>query len=339
MRSKSLTGAGIFLAITLMVTGALAAESMIFRIGTGGVSGTYYPVGQAIATMISNPLDKSDCGPVPCGIPRLLAVGQASNGSVANIAGIQSGQIESGFSQSDIAHWARTGTGPYNNEKPNANIMAVASLYTESIHLAVRQDSGIKSIYDLVGKRVSLDDPGSGTLVDTRIILEAYGISEADMEVQYVKASQAVKKMKADQLDAFFVIAGFPFKAISELSNDIQISLINIDGEAATRITRENEFFSAQTIPAGTYQNIDEVRTLGVGALWVINKDVGIERVYKITKKFWESLPDFKKSGGHPKLSKISLETAFKSMSVPLHPGAYRYYEENGFLNKKISQN
>ncbi|MEH6547567.1 MAG: TAXI family TRAP transporter solute-binding subunit, partial [Sneathiella sp.] len=198
MRSKSVIGAGIFLAVTLMMTGALAVDSKIFRIGTGGISGTYYPVGQAIATMISNPLDKKECGNIPCGVSGLLAVGQASNGSVANIAGIQSGQIESGFSQSDIAHWARTGTGFYSGEMPNTNIMAFASLYTESIHLAVRQDSGIKSINDLVGKRVSLDDPGSGTLVDTRIILDAYGISEADMDVQYVKASEAIKKMKAD---------------------------------------------------------------------------------------------------------------------------------------------
>ncbi|USG62643.1 TAXI family TRAP transporter solute-binding subunit [Sneathiella marina] len=339
MRLKSLLGAGILLAATSMMTGVLAAETMIFRIGTGGISGTYYPVGQAIATMISNPLAKSDCGTLPCGVSGLLAVGQASNGSVANIAGIRSGQIESGFSQSDIAHWARTGTGFYIGDSPDQKIMAIASLYTETIHLAVRQDSGIKSIYDLAGKRVSLDDPGSGTLVDARIILKAYGISETDMDVQYVKASEAIKKMKADKLDAFFVIAGFPSKAISDLSNDIQISLINIDGAAASRITRENEFFSEQTIPAGTYRNVSQVKTLGVGALWIVNKNVDAERAYKITRKFWESLPDFKKSGGHPKLSKISLETAFQSMSVPLHPGAKKYYEENGLLNEKMLRN
>lgn len=339
MRSKSLVCVGIFLATTLVMTGALAVENMIFRIGTGGVSGTYYPVGQAIATMISNPLDKSDCGTFPCGVSGLLAVGQASNGSVANIAGVQSGQIESGFSQSDIAHWAITGTGFYEGENPTANIMALASLYTESIHLAVRQDSGIKSIYDLVGKRVSLDDPGSGTLVDARIILKAYGISEMDMDIQYVKASEAIKKMKADQLDAFFVIAGFPSKAISELSNDIQISLINIDGAAASRITRENEFLSEQIIPAGTYRNIGEVRTLGVGALWIVSKNISTDRAYDITRKFWESLPDFKKSGSHPKLSKISLETAFQTICVPLHPGARKYYVENGLLEEGESHN
>jgi uncharacterized protein len=322
-----------------MMTGAFAVENMIFRIGTGGISGTYYPVGQAIATMISNPLNKSSCGVLPCGVPGLLAVGQASNGSVSNIAGIQSGQIESGFSQSDVAHWARTGTGFYEGENPNTNILAIASLYTESIHLAVRRDSGITSIYDLVGKRVSLDDPGSGTLVDTRIILEAYGISEEDMEVQYVKPSEAIKKIRADQLDAFFVIAGFPSKAISDLSKDVQITLINIDGSAAARITRENEFFSEQIIPAGTYQDTDEVRTLGVGALWVINKNVSLERAYNITRVFWESLPEFKKSGGHPKLSHISLETAFQSMSVPLHPGARKYYEENGLMTEKLPRN
>jgi uncharacterized protein len=334
MHSKSLVGVGIFLATTLMMMGTLAAETTIFRIGTGGISGTYYPVGQAIATMISNPLAKSDCGDLPCGVPGLLAVGQASNGSVANIAGIQSGQIESGFSQSDVAHWARTSTGFYDGEEPNTDILAIASLYTESIHLAVRRDSGINSVYDLVGKRVSLDDPGSGTLVEARIILEAYGISDVDLDIQYVKAAEAIKKMKAGQLDAFFVVAGFPSKAIYDLSNDIQISLINIDGTAAARIARDNIFLSEQTIPAGTYQNIGEVKTLGVGALWVVSKNVSTERAYEITKKFWENLPDFKESGSHPKLSKISIETAFQSMCVPLHPGARKYYAENGFLKE-----
>jgi uncharacterized protein len=339
MRSRSIIGASILLVATLMMTSAIKAESLIFRIGTGGISGTYYPVGQAVATMISNPLNKSDCGTLPCGVPGLLAVGQASNGSVANIAGIEAGQLESGFSQSDIAYWASTGTGSYQGKEPSRNILALASLYTESIHLAVRKDSGIQTIYDLVGKRVSLDDPGSGTLVDARIILDAHGISESDLEVQYVKASEAIKKIRANQLDAFFVIAGVPTKAISDLSNDVEISLIDIDGEAAARLTRDNEFFSEQTIPAGTYHNIGEVRTLGVGALWVISKNVSRDRAYNITRTFWENLPDFKESGDHPKLSKISLKTAFQSMSLPLHPGAYKYYEEIGLISSNVAEN
>ncbi|MCR9212198.1 MAG: TAXI family TRAP transporter solute-binding subunit [Proteobacteria bacterium] len=339
MRLKLGIGMSAMAAVILTASAAFAGETKLFRLGTGGISGTYYPIGQVVAEVISNPLNKTECAPIPCGVPGLLAVGQASNGSVSNIAGIESRQLESGFSQSDIAHWARTGTGNYRGDGKKSDISSIASLYMEDVHLVVRKGSGIKNVRDLIGKNVSLDDPGSGTLVDARTILEAYGIDEEDMSVHYVKPAAAIKKMREGDLDAFFVIAGFPSKAVAELSEEGLISLIDISGPRARLVARENSFFSDQVIPSGVYEGIGEVRTLSVAALWIVSNQVSKERVYNITKTFWENMPATRAEGGHPKLSDITLDTAFDSLSVPLHAGAEQYYREIGRLPGQLVSN
>ena len=341
MLTKKIMGiAGIAaLIVSMTVAMTASAETRLFRIGTGGVSGTYYPIGQVIAKIISNPMAKTDCAPRACGVPWLLAIGEASNGSVANIAGIKSGQLESGFSQSDVAHWAHTGTGVFYRELASSQIMGIASLFTESIHLVVHKDAGISTVYDLVGKRVSLDDPGSGTLVDARIVLKAHNISETDMTVQYIKPGEAIKKMRNGDLDAFFIIVGHPAKAISDLSDENLISVIDITGPGADQIIAENSFFSKQVIPAGSYNGLDEVQTLGVAALWVVHETVSDELVYKITKRFWTNLPAMRGPASHPKLSNITIATAFDSLSVPLHPGARKYYEEIGLHPRQLPTN
>ncbi len=331
-------GMGMTALVTAVFTAslAIAAETSLFRIGTGGIGGTYYPVGQVVADVISNPVRETECEPIPCGVPGLLAIGQASNGSVSNIDGIEARRLESGFSQSDIAHWARTATGNYRGAGKKNEITAIASLYMEDVHLVVRKGSGIKTVRDLIGRNVSLDDPGSGTLVDARTILEAYGITEKDMSVHYVKPAAAIKKMREGDLDAFFVIAGYPSKAVAELSEEGLISLIDISGARAGLVVRENSFFSDQVIPAGVYKGIGEVRTLSVAALWIVSSRVSSERVYNITRTFWENIPVVRAQGGHPKLSAITLETAFDSLSVPLHPGAEKYYREIGRLPHQL---
>ena len=125
-------------------------------------------------------------------MPGLVAIAQSSNGSVANVDAIRSGELESGFVQSDIAYWAYTGTGIFEGQGKVENLRAIASLYPESIHIVARKGAGIATVRDLKGKRVSLDEPGSGTLVDARIILEAFGLSEADLQAEYIKPSPAL---------------------------------------------------------------------------------------------------------------------------------------------------
>ncbi len=312
---------------------ASAQEMTFFRIGTGGVAGTYYPIGGLIADIISNPPGARPCGRGgSCGVPGLVAIAQSSNGSVANVEAIRDGMLESGFVQSDVAHWAYTGTGIYEGKPKADNLRAIANLYPESIHLVARKGAGISSVADLAGKRVSLDEPGSGTLVDARIILEAYGLSEDDLQADYVKPSLAVAKMRDDELDAFVIVAGYPTASVVELCETIGCELVPIDGPQADALLEQYQYFAKDVIPVGTYDDVPETPTLSVGAQWVVGAEVDEDLVYGITKALWH--PNARKllDDGHAKGKSITLETALDGIGIPLHPGAERYYREAGLI-------
>ena len=235
-----------FVGIGLMASGVLSSgmadEIRFFRIGTGGVAGTYYPIAGTISYAISNPPGSRPCDSGgSCGPPGLVVIAQTANGSVANVKGIQQGDLESGFVQSDIAHWAYTGTGTFKGEQPRMDLRAIANLYPESLHVVARKDSGIRTIRDLVGKRVSIDEPGSGTLIDAELVLDAYGISKRDIELEYLKPGRAIERVRKRQLDAFFVVAGYPSRAISDLASDTDIVLLPIVGNEARRLVESIE--------------------------------------------------------------------------------------------------
>jgi TRAP transporter TAXI family solute receptor len=257
----------------------------------------------------------------------------ASNGSVANINGIGGGTIESGFSQSDVAYWAYTGTGVFTDQGKVESVRAIANLYPESIHIVARADSGIESVADLKGKKVSLDEPGSGTLVDARIILEAYGIGEDDIEAEYLKPNQAADLMRDDNMDAFFFVGGFPAGAIAELATSMDITLVPIDGEGLNAILEEYRFFAAHTVPGGTYQGLEEdTHTISVGAQWMTSAEQPEELVYEITKALWNDNTRKLLDSGHAKGKEIRTESALEGIGVPLHPGAERFYKESGLI-------
>jgi len=245
-----------------LITSATAGE------GTGGTAGTYYPVGGLIANAISNPPGSRACNEGgSCGVPGLVASAVASNGSVANINAIGGGSMESGFTQSDVAYWAYTGTGVYEGKTKVPQLRLIANLYPESIHLVARKGSGIKGVADLRGKRVSLDEPGSGTLVDARIIMGAFGITEKDIKPEYLKPNQAGDKLRDGGLDAFFFVGGYPAGAIAELAaSGAGIELVPITGPEIDKMRGQYGFFQNDTIPANTYKGVNEVRTLAVGA-------------------------------------------------------------------------
>jgi TRAP transporter TAXI family solute receptor len=312
---------------------AAAQEMTFFRIGTGGVSGTYYPIGGLIADIISNPPGARPCDRGgSCGVPGLVGIAQSSNGSVANVDAIHSGMLESGFVQSDVAHWAYTGTGIYGGSPPVDNLRAIANLYPESIHLVARKGAGISSVADLAGKRVSLDEPGSGTLVDARIILEAFGLSEDDLQAEYTKPSVGVDMMGDDALDAFLIVAGYPTGSVAEMCATLGCELVPIDGPQVDALLQEYPFFARDVIPAGTYPGVPETPTLSVGAQWVVGAEVDEELVYGITKALWHDNARILLDDGHAKGRVIRLETALDGVGIPLHPGAERYYREVGLV-------
>lgn len=309
-----------------------AQEMSFFRIATGGTAGTYFPIGGLLANAISNPPGSRPCEEGgSCGAPGLVATALASNGSVANINGIAGGSIESGFSQSDVAYWAFTGTGVFEGKPAVDGLRTIANLYPESIHLVARADSGINSVADLKGKKVSLDEPGSGTLVDARLILAAYGLAETDIEPEYLKPNQAADLMRDGNMDAFFFVGGFPAGAIAELATSRAIKLVPIAGPEADAVIEEYGFFASNTVPAGTYEGVTaDVETLAVGAQWVTGADQDEELIYQITKALWNDNSRRLLDSGHAKGKEIRLETALDGVGVPLHPGAERYYREAG---------
>ncbi len=305
-----------------------------FRIGTGGTAGTYYPIGGLIANAISNPPGSRACDEGgSCGVPGLVATAVASNGSVANVNSIAGGTLESGFSQADVATWAQTGTGIWANQPAVENLRAIANLYPETIHLVAAADSGITSVADLAGKTVSLDEPGSGTLVDAQIILGAYGLSEDDVDAQYLKPDQAAERMRDGAMDAFFFVGGFPAGAIAELASQDDIVLIPISGAEATAITGEYTFFAENTVPGGTYEGVDgDVTTLSVGAQWVTSADQPDDLIYEVTKAMWNDSTRRLLDAGHAKGREITADTALAGVGIPLHAGAERFYREAGLL-------
>ncbi|EKE44819.1 outer membrane protein, hypothetical [Oceaniovalibus guishaninsula JLT2003] len=328
--------AGALAGLGLTATIAVAQQPQFFRIGTGGTSGTYYPIGGLIANAISNPPGSRSCEEGgSCGYPGLIATALSANGSVANVNAIAGGTLESGFSQSDVATWAQTGTGIWEDQEPVEKLRAIANLYPETIHLVASADSGIDSVDDLRGKRVSLDEPGSGTLVDARIILDAYGLSESDVDAQFLKPDQAAERMRDGAMDAFFFVGGFPAGAIAELASQEDIVLVPISGDEASGITDEYTFFAQNTVPGGTYEGVeDDVQTLSVGAQWITSADQPDDLIYGITKALWNDNTRQLLDAGHQKGKEITAETALNGVGIPLHPGAERFYREAGLLNE-----
>jgi TRAP transporter TAXI family solute receptor len=310
----------------LLAAGALALAAttaqaqQFFRIGTGGTAGTYFPVGGMVANVISQP-------------GKIASTAQSSAGSVANVNAIASGAIESGFSQADVATWAYTATGVWQGRPAVSSLRLIANLYPESVHIVARKGAGIRSVADLKGKRVALDEPGSGTLLNARSILAAYGLKDADLRAEYIKPNQAGDKLKDGALDAFFFTGGAPAGAIAELASaGAGIELVPIDGPQADAIRKASGFFAPDVIPADTYKGLPAVRTLAVGAQWVTSDKVDANLVYEIVKKLYSADGQKAMGAGHAKGKYITKENAVQGAGIPFHPGAERFYKEIGAL-------
>ena len=318
-RRQAVAGA---LLIAVGSAGAALAQQAFFRIGTGGTGGTYYPIGGLVANAISG----QDGGK---GVAGLVSTAVASNGSVANINAIQGGSSESGFTQSDVAYWAYTGTGLYEGKPKVQDLRVIATLYPETVHIVARKDANIKSVADLKGKRVSIDEPGSGTIVDSRLVLAAFGITEKDIKPEYLKPGPAGDRLKDNALDAFFFVGGYPTGAISELATSSGISLVPIAGPQVEKLLAEYKFFAKNTVPAGVYKDVAETQTISVNAQWVTTAKQPEDLVYRITKALWSD-ETRKQLDAEGKL--ITAKTATTGLGIPLHPGAEKFYKEAGVL-------
>jgi TRAP transporter TAXI family solute receptor len=297
-------GAG--LAGAALFHGPTIAQQRFFRIGTGGTGGTYYPIGGLIGNAISS--------------------------ENANVNGIIAGAMESGFSQADVNFWAYTGTGIYEGKAKVEELRAIANLYPESVHIVVKKGLGAKSVADLKGKRVSLDEPGSGTLVNAKAILAAYGLSEKDIKPEYLKQQQCAEKLKDGSLDAYFQTTGYPQGTLSELAATNGFELLALAGPEAEQLQARFKFFAADEIPAAVYKDVPAVKTLSVGAQWVTTAKMDDGLVYAVTKALWSDKTRTALDAGHAKGKVIRKETALNGLGIPLHAGAEKFYREAGML-------
>ena len=327
-------GAGIG-AFAALGRAARAQESNIryFRIGTGATGGTYYPIGTVLANAISNPPGSRPCDRGgACGVPGLIATAQTTQGSVQNLEELMLGRFDAALSQADVAYWAYRGEGIYQDKKPFADLRLIATLYPEMVHLVVRREAGIAVVGDLKGKRVSLGEAGSGTLVHARIVLEAHGLAPEDLVSVYLRIGDSADAMRQGKLDALFFTGGVPVAAIAALAGGTEIALVPIAGAPTEPLLRRFPYFNAARISGAEYKGVVDTPTLSVNTLWLVDANADAELIYGVTKALWHPNTKALLERAHPVGKQITLERAVEPSPIPFHPGAERYYREIGKL-------
>ncbi len=329
----------LLLAVAVMLGGAnaIAQELRFLRIGTASTGGTYFPVGGLIASAISNPPGSRDCDVGgSCGVPGLIAAAVSTQGSVENAMAVTDGRLDLALCQADIAFLAYSGKGVFAETGALGDLRAVANLYPETIHLVSRADAGIKTVADLAGRRVAVGEPGSGTRVAAQIVLDAWGLSEADLTPFYAKLGRATDMLIAGELDAVFMVGGTPLSAISQAAELADLDFTPIEGEPAAAIMRDHGFLMKDVIAADAYKDVPATPTLAVGAQLVVSAEADEALIYAITRALWHPNNRRVLDAGHPKGALIRLETALEGVAIPLHPGAARYYEEQGLTRAGV---
>lgn len=314
-------------------------EPRFFRIGTAATGGSFFEIGGVVAAAISSPVQGSACGPNGgCGVPGLVAVAQATQGSMENLRLVNSKQLESGFAQANLAAMAYGGKKGFADEAAMPHLRVIASLFPEVVHVVVRSESPIRSIEELAGKAVSVGETGSGTAVNAKVLLSAAGLGDADVTRKSLRPAQAVAEMQAGTIDAIILAGSYPVPAIQELAAALPIRLVPITGGVAAKLAGEfGSAYAAAAIPAGSYRNVDtDTPTVGFHALWVVDAAADPDLVHDIARAVWSEGTAKLFAGINPIGRQIRLENALSGISVPLHPGAERFYRERGMDTAKL---
>ncbi len=309
----------------------MGSKRVYFRIATGVVSGTYFPIGEAIARLESRPDGSRACDPgARCGVAGVTAVATASEGSVANVQLVSTGHVESGLAQADVALWAYEGKGPFERTGALTGLRAIASLHPEAIHLVVAANSKIKSVKDLRGKRVGIDSYLGGANHDARLILRAYKLGPETVKLLEIGSEVAAVRLAAGEIDAFFFIGGWPVPMVSDLAARGLVALVPINGPQIATVLHDNPLLMPMIVPANTYGGLPAVETVGVNALWVTLASVPDDLIYALTAALWNAGNRATLKGAHPSATTIQPEDAVWGVPIPLHAGAERYYREKG---------
>jgi len=306
---------------TLMAPAAMAEE--FITIGTGGITGVYYPTGGAICRLVNK--GRRDHG-VRCSV-------ESTGGSVYNINTIREGELEFGVAQSDWQYHAYNGSSQFENAGPFEGLRSVFSVHPEPFTVVARADSGITTFADLKGKRVNIGNPGSGQRGTMEVLVGALGWTMDDFTLATeLKASEQSAALCDNQIDAMVYTVGPPSGSIQEATTACDSVLVEVAGPEVTKLIEENSFYRAATIPGGMYRGSDEdTLTFGVGATFVSSDAVSEDVVYVLVKSVFENFDDFK--GLHPAFANlVPAEMATAGLSAPLHDGAAKYFKEAGLI-------
>ncbi len=312
-------------AIALFATSTttMATEKMAISIGTGGKTGVYHPVGEAICQLVNKKTKETG---VSCSV-------KSTEGSIFNLNAIHKGSLQMGIAQSDWQYHAYNGSSTFKKEGALKDLRAVFSLYAEPATLVVRADSGIKEFNDIKGKRVNIGPANSGSVATFEVIAKAYGIKHSDLKLAgELKSSEMGKALCDNKLDAYFFVSGHPADLIKKTTAMCDAKIADIWSPTINKLVKSYPYYRHVSIPANMYKgNPTAVKTFGVGATFVTSEKVSEKVVYDVVKTIFDNINEFKKL--HPALKNLKVTEMVKDgLSAPLHTGAMKYYKEKGLL-------
>jgi TRAP transporter TAXI family solute receptor len=303
-------------ASTLVAVGAPAMAQQQLSIATGGTGGVYYPMGGGLAEVINN------------NIEGYSATAEVTGASVENMGLIATGDADLAIALADTVLQAQTGTGRFEGQQLEM-IRGLASMYANMVQIVALEGSGITSLSDLVGKRVSIGAPGSGTEVNAAAILEANGITYDDIEEQRLNFNETADALANGDIDAGFWSVGAPTSSILNLSTTNDVVIIELSAEEMAAAIEADPVMAMTTLAGGTYTGVDEdVVVLGVPNVLVVSSEMSDDLAYALTRAMYDNIADLQ--AVHPAANETTVEFTMSATPVPLHPGALRYYEEIG---------
>ena len=314
----------IAVALAGTFAGSAMAQQTFVSIGTGGVTGVYYPTGGAICRLVNK--DRKEHG-IRCSV-------ESTGGSIYNINTIRSGELEFGVAQSDWQFHAYHGTSKFEEAGPFEDLRAVFSVHAEPVTILARRDSGIDNITDIPGKRFNIGNPGSGTMGTWEVIEETMGWDRGDLALaSQMKSAETAGALCDNKIDGYFWLVGHPSGLTAETIASCDAKIVPAVADEIAALVAAKPYYRTATIPGGMYPgNPDDIQTFGVGATFVTRADVDEEAVYRVAIAVLGNLDDFRKL--HPAFANLKAEEMISdSLSAPLHPGAIRAYRELGLMD------
>lgn len=318
--TKSIAPLG--LAVAMLAGPAFAQDQQFITIGTGGVTGVYYPTGGAICRLVN--ANRAETG-LRCSV-------ESTGGSVYNTRTIRQGELDFGVVQSDVQSAAVNGTGAFSDDGAFPELRSLFSIHPEPMHLMARADSGIETVADLAGRRVNIANPGSGTRVLAETLMQYSGLTKDDFSLAAELASAEQASALCDgNIEATIWAAGLPNGSTQEATSTCDVNLIPLVGEGIDALLAENPAYAAATIPGGMYAgNEEDIPSWGPRATFVTSADTPNEVVYAVVSAVFENFEDFKRL--HPAFGRLDeAEMISSGLTADLHPGALEYYQERGW--------